>query len=213
MAIPIRFRFGAVTIGASAVLFTAFPLVRPFFHLDPLEPVATLAGASSAITSAPWVLAHFLATVAFVLLLCGLPVLYARLAQGEAEPRVWGALVASLAGIALVMPTLGVETYALPAVGRAYRAGAVDIAPVIGFIYIGPATWVMLVGLSLLAIGAIRFAAAIWRSHTLPRWAGVILAAGLVFWLPLLPQPIRIADGFLIGIGGVWLAANLWKSA
>jgi len=53
-------------------------------------------------------------------------------------------------------------------------------------------------------------AAAIWRSG-LPRAAAVLLAFGLVLWMPLLPQVPRIIDGLFIGIGSCWLAAALWR--
>jgi hypothetical protein len=70
---------------------------------------------------------------------------------------------------------------------------------------------VMLVGLLLLAVGAVDLARAAWRSGGLPRGGAVALAAGLALWLPLLPRPVRIADGLLIGIGGVWLGWALWR--
>jgi hypothetical protein len=48
MPVPIstRIRLGALALGLSALLFTAFPLVRPFFRLDPRSPDETLAAAS-----------------------------------------------------------------------------------------------------------------------------------------------------------------------
>ena len=49
--IPTHLRFGAVSLAASAVLFAIFPLVRPYFLLDPLEPVATLGAAGPAVAS------------------------------------------------------------------------------------------------------------------------------------------------------------------
>ena len=58
----------------------------------------------------------------------------------------------------------------------------------------------------MLAVGAIDLAGAVWRSRSLPRWAGIALAIGVSLWLSLLPRPIRVLDGMLIGLGGVWLA-------
>lgn len=210
---PPRLRLGASALGLSALLLAAFPLVRPFFPLDPRSPAKTLVVASPAIASAPWVLAHFMAMIGFVLLMCGMLALHATLATGRGAPRARRALISSLAGIALIMPTLGVETYVLPAIGTLYLAGETATAPIVGLIYIGPATWVLLLGLVLLAIGAINFAVAIWQSGALPRWAGVTFAVGLALWLPLFPQVIRILDGLLIGVGGVWLAWSVWRDA
>ncbi|PWU23409.1 MAG: hypothetical protein C5B48_08625 [Candidatus Rokuibacteriota bacterium] len=202
-------RVGSLALGLSALLLAVFPLIRPFFPLDPRAPAETLAVASPAIVSTPWVVSHLLCTLAFVLLLYGVLSLYATLASTPAELDGLWAMVLSFAGIALILPMLGVETYMLPILGHLYLAGQSGIAPAIGMIYGGPALFVFLLGLLLLAIGAITFAVGIWRSAALPRWAGVLFAIGLVLWFPPFPRVVRIIDGFLIGFGGVWLAAGL----
>lgn len=149
---------------------------------------------------------------AFVLLLYGVLALYTQLANSHVEPRAWWALMWSLAGIVLIMPMVGVEVHILPIIGKLYLNGQTGIAPAVRQIYLGPAIGVFLVGLVLLAIGAITFASAIWHSGTLPRWAGVIFAIGLALWFPPFPRMIRTLDGLLIGIGGIWLAWSLWRS-
>ena len=159
----------------------------------------------------PWVASHLIAMLAFVLLVLGMLALYGRFVPTPWEPRALRALVWSLAGIALIMPMLGVETHVLPILGKLYAAGAVDVAPTIEAIYIGPAMIVFGLGLLGLAVGAIGFARIIWRSGMLPRWAGVAFAAGLALWFPPFPRGIRVVDGFLIGIGGAWLAWQLWR--
>ena len=70
---------------------------------------------------------------------------------------------------------------------------------------------VFVVGLVLLALGAITLTVAIWRSAVLPRWAGVLLALSLALWFLPFPRVIRVIDGLLIGLGGVWLARSLWQ--
>jgi hypothetical protein len=147
--------------------------------------------------------------LAFVLLLYGVLTLYTCLATTSVEPRAFPAMVMSLAGIALILPMLGVETFILPILGKLYLAGHADIAPAIAMIYLGPALGVFLIGLLLLAVGAITFAVAIWHSAVLPRWAGVLFAIGLALWFPPFPRVVRILDGFVIGLGGVWLAGSL----
>lgn len=209
---PARTRAGALALGLSALLFAVFPLIRPFFPLDPSLPVQTLDAASPAITSPPWVTAHLILMLAFVLLLYGVLTLYVHLASGQAETRSLRAMGLSLAGIALIMPMLGVETHMLPIIGKLYLAGQTGIAPAVEQIYLGPAIAVFLLGLLLLAVGAITFAVAIWRSKRLPRWSGVIFAMGLALWFPPFPRLIRVMDGLLIGVGGIWLAWCLWKA-
>ena len=207
-----RVRLGALALGLSALLLTAFPLVRPFFPLDPLSPGETLAVAGPSITSTRWVLAHLLAMVAFVVLPFGMLALYAYLRAGLMETRALRALAWSLAGIVLIMPMLGFETYVLPILGRLYLAGTPGIAPVVGDTYLGPAIVVFLLGLLFLAIGVIYLSVAIWQDSRLPRWAGVLLAIGLALWFPPFPRAVRIIDGFFIGLGGLWLAFGLWRA-
>jgi len=206
-------RFGSLALALSALLLAAFPLIRPFFPMDPRQPAETLAGASSIVVSTSWLVAHLLCTLAFILLLYGLIILHEALASIAMERQTFWAMVFGLAGIALILPMLGVETYMLPILGKLYLAGQPGIFPAIDMIYLGPAVGVFLLGLLLLAIGAVTFAIAIWHSRTLPRAAGILFATGLVLWFPPFPEIVRIIDGFAIGIGGVWLAARLWPRA
>lgn len=67
-------------------------------------------------------------------------------------------------------------------------------------------------GLLVLAVGAVLFAIAVWKSDTIPRWSGVPFAIGLALFFPLLPQAIRIVDGLLIGVGGIWVALSILLS-
>jgi hypothetical protein len=200
-------RPGALALGAAGLLFAAFPLLRPFFRMDVFAP-DLVAIASPAIASSAWVLAHLLVMAGFVLLPFGLDALHARVAA--ARPRRW-ALAASWAGIALVLPALGVETFAVPVIGRTHLAGQPGLEPLLGPIYRGPMTLVMVVGLALLAAGAIALAAAARRTAGMPRGAASLLAAGLSLWLPLLPRPVRVVDGLLIGAGALALAFHLWR--
>ena len=201
-----------MALALSALLFAAFPLVRPFFSLDPRSPEASLAAASPVVTSAPWVVAHYLAMLAFVLLLFGTLTLYAHLRGGPAEPRAARTLAWSLAGITLVMPMLGFEIHVFPIIGRLYLARTAGIAPFVSLTYLGPAMVVFLLGLVFLAIGVVYFAVAIWRDGSLPRWAGVLFAIGLALWFPPFPRALRVIDGFLIGLGGLWLASRMWPA-
>jgi hypothetical protein len=199
-----QFTPAALSLGLAALLFAAFPLTRPFFPLDPRSPDA-LGIASPAITSLAWLLSHFLLLAAFLLLMFGLMGLYAELARGE-ESRPLGALVLSLAGVALVLPMVGVELFAMPPIGRVFLAEHSDVGAAFNEIYLGPGTITMLVGLFLLAVGAFFFAVLLWRSDRFSGLAGFIFALGLALWFPLFPKMIRIMDGLLIGIGGVWIA-------
>src|SRR5512147_2775741 len=113
----------ALTLALSSLALALFPLVRPFFPFDPRTPAETLAGESRAVASVSWLLAHYLALAGFVLLLCVWPALHARVATVGLESRARRAMLLSGAGVALILPTLGVEIYALPAIGRLFLDG------------------------------------------------------------------------------------------
>ena len=208
----VRLRLGAIALGACAALFAAFPLIRPFFRLDVFSP-SLAAVASGPLASPLWFVAHLLLVAAFTLLPCGLLSVYATLADGPAAARALRGLVLSIAGIGLVTPAVGVEVFAMPVIGGLYLDGVTDVAPALAAIYRGPMTLVMIAGLAMLAVGAIDLAQAVRRDGTLPGWGAVALAAGLTLWLPLLPPPVRIVDGLLIGLGGIWLAWRIWRTA
>src|SRR5215831_21220231 len=99
----------SVTLGLSSLALAAFPLVRPFFPFDPTTPAETLTGASRAVTSPRWLVAHYLALTGFVLLLCVLPALHARLSAAGAQPSARLGTLLSGVGVALILPTLRVE--------------------------------------------------------------------------------------------------------
>src|SRR5207249_8331976 len=104
---------------------------------------------------------------------CVLPALHARLSAAGAQPIARRATLLSGTGIALILPTLGVELYVLPGIGRLFLEGNAAVAPLVGSIYLGGATLVMVLGLVLLAVGAIMLAMAIARSRSFPTWAGI----------------------------------------
>jgi hypothetical protein len=68
----------------------------------------------------------------------------------------------------------------------------------------------------LLFVGNLLLGVAVWRSGTLPRWAGALLAAAAVFMYPLgllitalvtsSTTPTVLVGALLIVIGGGWMA-------
>ena len=107
----------------------------------------------------------------------------------------------------------GVEAFTMPAIGKLHLDGVTGLAPMIPLTYRGPMTIVLILGLVFLGMGAFNFAFAIRRRGQLPVWAGFVFAVGLALWLPLLPKPVRIIDGLLIGLGGIPLAWSMWRNA
>ncbi len=200
-------RSGAVSLGVSALFLATFPLIRPFGDRspDPLE-------VAHAFASPSWVLAHVLEGLGFILLPIGLFGLYTFLQGSNVERLASKGLILSWIGIGLILPTvLGTEAFGLRAIGQAVvHQKNIDLLAIANAIRFGPQRIFFFLGLLWLALGAVLIAVAVWKSGTLPRWSGVLLAAGLALFFPLLPQGVRIVDGLLIGVGGMWVALSLF---
>ena len=114
------------------------------------------------------------------------------LARGRSGRMALFAMVAGVAGGALILTIFGFSTFASPAIGHAYLAGhhqAVEInQAVLGL----PLMLTALTGGLLYTTSTILFGIAIWRSETLPRWAGVLYAP----------------TGFLISILGLMIGQS-----
>jgi hypothetical protein len=201
-------RWGAMPLGLSGLLFATFPVVRPFYDDLAQDPT----GAARTISSFPWVAAHVMLIVALVLLPFGLLTVFADLAGTPARRWALIAMLLGIAGSGLYLPVGGVEAFALPAIARSYLQGQTATLDLIDAARAGQRATVFVPGLVLLGLGGIFTAMGVWRTPRLPRWAGMAFAFGLVFFLPLLPQAVRIIDGGLIGIGGLWLAYALWQN-
>ncbi len=198
-----RTLLSALSLAVAGACFFAYPAIRPY------TDETTLAGAG-AFASPAWLLSHTLAMVGFILLVLGLLGLYGRLRETKAEPRALAALVLTWAGVGLVLPYYGAETFALAAVGReALQQNSVDLLVTLtDAIRFGEGVWLFGAGLLALAAGSILFAAAIRRSGILPRWSGIPLALGFALFLPqfFTPPAVRIAHGLLVMVG-CWLVA------
>ncbi len=148
----------------------------------------------------------------FLLLNFGAMTLYAYIRATGVERLAFASLIVTLVGATLFVGAASVEGVALNAFGKLQLRGEADVLAGISAVRGGPAGVLFLGGLLALAVGGVLFAIAIWRSAALPRWAGVALGIGFVLFFPGLPQPIRIVDGILIGIGAIGLAWRIWTS-
>jgi hypothetical protein len=123
------------------------------------------------------------------------------------------AMVLSVVGNALILTVFGMSTFATPAVGRAYLEGQRNIIEVNQDILGLPLVLTALVGGLLYSAGTILFGVAVWRSATLPRWAGVLYAATglLISILGLTIGAAQTLGSILIIIGGGWMAWSVMR--
>lgn len=207
MTHPHPSRLPALAFGLAGALFVLYPAIRPFSDEKSLRGAAAFASSS-------WVLAHTLAIAAFVLLLLGMLGLYQHLRDTPAGSGALRALVLSWIGVGLTLPYYGAETYGLHAIGQeALRRQDPTLVPLSDSVRFGTGIGLIMAGLILLAVGAILFATALWRSETFPRWTGLPLAVGFALYLPQFttPQPVRIAHGLLVAIACLLLAWGLLR--
>jgi hypothetical protein len=163
-----------------------------------------------------YLLTHVFGSIGSALLaIFGVFALGAYLANGRAGRLGLMAMVVTVVGQALSLVIGGVSTFASNAIGRAYLAGTEDVMR-LEF----PAAMSVLFGLAilLLVVGNVLLGVAVWRSGTLPKWAGAIwVASALLFYVlgavlgmattgsSLLTQPV---GGLLMVIGGGCIALS-----
>lgn len=190
-------------------LITAYATLKP----QP-DQVADPEGWARFVSDSSYLVGHILSNVVgTALIIFGTFALGAYLATSRA-PRLalWGMVLAVAGHIFFTVPGV-ISTFATPAIGVAYLAGN---RGVMELQFAAAATAITLLGLVFATIGNGILSVAIWRSRTLPRWAGIIWAAGtLTFYIlgfaaglattgaSLPTQPI---GAVLLAVGGAWIA-------
>jgi hypothetical protein len=206
---PAASTFFAAAFTLSGLFFVLYPAVRPFSSEVGMDGARAFASSS-------WIVAHTLGILGFVLLGAGALGLHQRLRETAVAARSSKALVLLWVGVGLTIPYYGAEVFGLHAVGQ--RAIAQNdpglVKPLAHAIRWEAGIWFIVIGLILLAVGAIVLATAVWRSGSIQRWAGVPLAAGLVLYIPQFtgPQSVRVAHGLLMLVGCCWLGWALART-
>ncbi|UBU17797.1 hypothetical protein [Nonomuraea gerenzanensis] len=193
-------RLTSAAFAAGGVLFLLYIALRP------------AGDDAAAMASTAWVAGHAAAMGGFILL--GLAVL--GLHQVLGDRLSLRAAVVTWIGAGLTLPYYGAEDFGLNVIARrSLRDGAPALMELAEEFRYGPVAVTMFAaGLLLLAVGTVMAAVAVWRSGTLPRWSGAVLALAFVLFIPQFfgPYPLRVAHGVLVMIGGVWVAAALWRN-
>jgi len=169
-----------IPLTTAGVLFLLYPAVRPW------EDETTTAGASAAMGSTAWIVAHLCAMIGFVLVSIGLLAVHRR------------AAIVFWIGAGLTLPYYGAEDFGLHAI--AGQPNVLDLAESVRY---NPFAMTMFgLGLLTMAAGAILLAV---RLRTLP---AILFAAGFALFLPqfFAPPAVRVAHGVLIAAGCVALA-------
>jgi len=175
------------------------------------------------VSTSGYVLKHLFASILGVIFaIFGVFALGAYLATSRAGRMGLVAMVLTVLGSALLLVILGVTTFAAPEQGQAILAGMnTDELPdtfantaqaLTGLVYI-------LLGF----VGNILLGVAIWRSGTLPRWAGALWAGahvlvyvsqGYAATVGAKSTPFTVPLGaVLVAISGAWMAWSVLSRA
>jgi uncharacterized membrane protein YgdD (TMEM256/DUF423 family) len=194
-----------------------------FSSLNPQpDPDTHLEAWSRYVTTDSYVLKHlFLSDIGLVLAIFGTFALGVYLATSHAGRMGLVAMVMTVFGSALFLTIGGVTTFAAPEEGQAVLVGLEEFEslPTIFANTALMATYAVCVLLML--VGNVLLGAAVWRSGTLPKWAGALWVAGSA--LPLLgtvyalvldtqqTPPTVPMGAVLLVIGGAWMAYRVLR--
>jgi hypothetical protein len=202
-------------IRAGLLALPIYGLLTAWATLDPqpdqvkhTEEWARFVGSTS------YLVDHIFGTIGgAILAILGVFALGAYLAGSRVGRLGLVAMVITVVGQALGLAIGGVTAFATNAIGRAYLAGIKDVMQV-EFSMAMTATLGLVI--LLLLVGNVLLGVAVWRSGTLPKWAGAIwVASALMFYVlgavagmittgaSLPTQPV---GGLLIAISGAWIA-------
>jgi hypothetical protein len=180
------------------------------------NPRVNFEAAAQTASSTSFIVSQFVGNiVGLALLILGIFALTAHLANTQSRRLAVAAMILSILSVALVLPALGVTTYALPALGRAYLNGQEDAKVIADTLFGSPLRNVIYIPVfALYASGFILFGVAIWRSGVLRK--GAALSLGL--HAPLVssfirPQPnLGVVLGALLFIlGGVFISLDVFR--
>ena len=185
------------------------------------NPTTEFEAWSRFVTTTEYLISHMLGSnLGIILLIFGVIALGAYIAKGGRSGRL--GLVAMVIMIAAntlaLMSAGGWSTFTAPAIGRAYLSGIEDAMRIdVGLDYIV----IFMLVIVLAFIGNMLLGIAIWRSGTLPKWAGAIWIAwavlfyvagvlsGFLFTSSSLPtQPI---GSLLMAISGGWIVWSVFR--
>jgi hypothetical protein len=202
-------RRGIYALPAAGVL-TAVPWI---FILQQPDPKTDPAGYARGITSTGQAVGGYLYLAGLICLLFGLLALYGYLARTRANSWAAVGMIVSVVVIAFILPTFGTLAVAGPVLGDAYLAGHKDVSFAM-VLMSGESNRVMssiAFCFDVSVIGAIAYAVAVWKSGSLPRVAGILVAAGFVLSITISPFIAWVGALFLV-VGGVWVAIRVSRA-
>jgi hypothetical protein len=173
------------------------------------------------VTTDHYVIGHLLGSIlGLILAIFGTFALGAYLARSRAGRLGLVAMVLTILGGTLFLPAMGVSAFAVPEEGQAYLAGIEGYRDLPDTFADAAFALTSLLVIVLLFVGNVLLGVAVWRSGTLPGWAGATWAAAAVFMYPLgivyaavilgvqsTPRTVLVGT-LLIVVSGAWMALS-----
>ena len=195
-----------------------------YSSLDPQPDPNTHYGAwARHVTTDHYLLEHlFASSLGLILVIFGTFALGAYLATSRAGRMGLVAMAITVFGTALFLTIGGVSTFASPEQGQIHLAGIEEYRNLPTILAETAMMATMGVGMLLMLVGNVLLGVAVWRSGTLPKWAGALWAAGtalpmLGMLYALLPTgadatpPVVPAGAVLLVMGGAWMAYSVLR--
>lgn len=205
---------GLIHLGILALpLAGLLSLVGALGGLDSGDPDVDPRGAAQAVVTTGYFLSQFVGNVLGVTLaIFGVIALFAYLANTRVRRMASWAMVLCILGFGLLLSFLGLPTYAVPAIGQEYLNGQQNAIQIGDALFSGSLFALVILSSLLYFIGFVLFGVAIWRSETLPKWSGVLLAvAGLFLAVPADLPAASILGSVLLIIAGGWIALGVLR--
>ena len=175
------------------------------------------------VTTDFYLLKHLFASgLGLILVIFGTIALGAYLITSRAGRMGLVGMVITVFGTLLFLMIGGLSIFAVPKEGQAFLAGIEEYAKLPTILADTALLPTMGVGVLLMLVGNVLLGVAVWRSGTLPKWAGALWVAGSA--LPLLGQiyiilpiganstpPTVPAGAVLLVIGGAWMAYSVLR--
>jgi hypothetical protein len=212
-------------IGVGLLGLPLYGVLTFWSSLDPQpDPGTRYEAWARFVTTDHYVLTHVLGSIlGLVFAIFGTFALGAYLANSRAGRLGLVAMVITVLGSALFLPAMGVSTFAVPEEGQAYLAGIEEYRNLPDIFADTVFALISLMVILLLFVGNLLLGVAVWRSETLPKWAGALWAAAAVFMYPLgivyaavilgvqvTPRTVLVG-ALLIVVSGAWMAWSVLR--
>ena len=207
-----RIRLGAVALAISSVLI----LSAQFLQVSLKNTGSDSFEFATELASKEYFFAQLFILIAFPFLSTAAISIYKLLSYSRDHRPAFWAMVFSVIGIGLSMPSLGINAVVLPLIGRSYLDGEPGVLKLHQSLQEYPWSLILQSGSYLLLVGIVIFSWVIWRNRSFPKWAASLFLTGWTLFVISTPSPSRlelISAGVLIVLGGIELARSIWVQA